>query len=118
MIRRSKSPDVPLNKRSEFLRRTERVLAGSVFSLLILHEMDAVCWKEWRLFGIGDDSIGRMIFISVHLPMVMFLFAAYSSFQKRWAYLFSRGLAVFILIHFLLHVWAYNEGYFTDVFSF
>jgi hypothetical protein len=27
------------------------------FVFLILHEMDAIFWKEWRIFGIKDDFI-------------------------------------------------------------
>lgn len=110
--------DVRLLKRPEFLFRVEKVMTSIFFSLLVLHEMDAVHWKEWRLFGIGDDSIGRMIFIAVHLPMLIFLFIAYSSYRQRWAYMFCRGLAMFLIVHFMLHIWAFSEGYFTDVFSF
>ena len=118
MVRRKESRNVRSDKRPEFLFGAEKVLAGSIFSLLILHEMDAVCWKEWRLFGIGDDSIGRMIFIPVHIPVLLFLFIVHSSCRRRWANIFCRGLAIFLIVHFMLHVWAFSEGYFTDMFSF
>jgi hypothetical protein len=44
--------------------------------LLILHEMDAIYWKEWRIFGIDDDHQGRNGFLLVHIPLFMVLLFA------------------------------------------
>jgi len=80
--------------------------------------MDAVFWNEWRLFGLSSDYPGRFIFITVHFPLIVFLFYIITCLEKRWAYITGRFLALFLIVHLFLHVRVFRDGYFADPFSF
>ena len=91
-----------------------RVSFALAVSLLILHEMDAVYWKEWQLFGLSDDFSGRNIFVLVHLPAYIF-----QSLHKKWAIRVSQIISLFLIVHFVLHLNAFKtENVFTETVSF
>jgi hypothetical protein len=103
---------------ADFLIRFEKMSFCIICALLLLHEMDAVYWNEWRLFGLSSDYPGRVIFIAVHFPLIAFLFYVTTNFEKRWACITGRFLALFLIVHFFLHVRVFRDGYFADPISF
>lgn len=75
-------------------------------SSLLLHEMDAIDKKEWRLLFVlrklPDDGALRW-FIGLHLPLfvgLMVLIAAGPSPTTRWI---EGGIDVFLIVHGGLH---------------
>jgi hypothetical protein len=84
---------------------------------LTLHEMDAVYWKEWRLFGIRDDELGRSIFLSAHVPIFLLIFAALIHVDRRFGRIISLILGSFLIVHFFLHLGAYSQGWFNQPLS-
>jgi hypothetical protein len=88
------------------------------FSLLLLHEMDAIHWKEWRLFGFNEDTRGLQIFVAAHLPLyALFLVSLLkpdTTFGRTTSFVFS----AFLVIHFFLHLKALPLKIFNNLFSF
>lgn len=81
----------------------EKVLLFVNLSLLILHEMDAVYCKEWKMFAFLkklSDSKGRLIFSALHFPLfvLIFLLVEYKFEIIFWV------LNVFLVFHFLVHL--------------
>lgn len=85
--------------------------------LLLLHELDAVFWQEWRLFGLTDDEFGRKLFILVHLPLFVFLLAGLLNLGSRFGKLVSLVLSSFLVVHLFLHASPVGQGRFQGVFS-
>jgi hypothetical protein len=72
--------------------------------LLILHEMDAIHWKEWRiLFGIDDDNKGRHIFLLAHIPFFMILLFALMYSDTPFGQVTSLIVGLFLIAHYFLH---------------
>ena len=74
-------------------------------TFLLIHEMDAVRCKEWRIFpGLSmlDDKWGFRIFIAAHIPLFFFIFLGLSTanFSESLIY----GLNIFFVVHFGLHL--------------
>jgi hypothetical protein len=74
-------------------------------SAIIIHEMDAVRCKEWRIFpGLSflDDNRGFKIFMIAHVPLFYFLFwglmAQSDSSQLNF------GLDICFIVHVGLHL--------------
>lgn len=88
------------------------------FIAVIFHEMDAIFWKEWRLFGISDDLIGRKIFIVAHLPIYLIIILSINALQTLFGRIASLIFSSFLIAHFFLHYNALVESYFNDTFSF
>lgn len=70
-------------------------------SFILMHEMDAIRCKEWRIFpglSLLDDKMGQTIFIFAHVPLffIIFYFLENMAFQK--------GLDIFLIIHCFLHI--------------
>lgn len=77
------------------------------FSLLIVHEMDAVRRHEWRMFyGLSklNDEQAFNIFSLLHVPLLVTvlwgLFAATEMIRDS----FILGLDLFFIIHFFFHI--------------
>lgn len=46
-------------------------------TLMILHEMDAIRCKEWRILpglSLLTDKMGHLVFMVAHIPIFFFLF--------------------------------------------
>jgi TctA family transporter len=81
----------------------EKILLFINLSLLILHEMDAVHCKEWKLFVFLknlSDSKGRIIFSILHLPffLIIFFLIEYQFEIIFWI------LNIFLIFHLLIHL--------------
>jgi len=71
--------------------------------LILLHEIDGVRCKEWRIFpGLSSlrDSIGIKLFIFVHIPLFYWLLIEIQSGNEQ----FILGFDVFLITHFFLHI--------------
>jgi hypothetical protein len=88
------------------------------FILLMLHEMDAVFWKEWRKFGIKNDDIGRNVFVLAHIPIYLFLLTGLFYSDFIYGRIVSILLSVFLIFHFGLHLKFYSQNYFKENISF
>jgi hypothetical protein len=90
------------------------------FSFIIIHEMDAVRCKEWRIFpGLSflDDNLGFKVFIIAHIPLFYFLIWGLMGQTDNDGLI--RGLDIFFIVHigfhllFLLH----KKNEFKDLLS-
>ncbi len=73
-------------------------------TFILMHEMDAVRCREWRIFpGLSalNEKWGFRIFMLAHIPLYFFLFSALIEEQKE---ALIDGLNFFYLIHFGLHL--------------
>jgi hypothetical protein len=90
----------------------EEILLFTNLSLLILHEMDAIHCKEWKLFGFLSklpDSTGRIIFSILHLPLFIIIF-----FLIEYQFeIFFWILNIFLVFHLLIH-WIFNKHKFNN----
>jgi hypothetical protein len=80
-------------------------------SLLLVHELDAVRCREWRIFPLTaflDDTIGMRVFILAHIPL--FAIILFYTSRSLWAGGdgFSLGMALFCVVHAFVH-WAYER---------
>ncbi len=85
-------------------------------SLIMMHEMDAIRCREWRIFpGLSflNDHLGFNVFMLAHVPLYYYVF---SSLQGENKESFMYGFSVFLVIHFGLHVLflMHKKNAFTD----
>lgn len=69
------------------------------------HELDAVKRHEWRVLPLTSflpERIGEQVFIWMHVPLFLAIFALGESES------FRLGLSVFAMIHVALH-WAFRK---------
>lgn len=74
-------------------------------SLMVMHEMDAMRCKEWRIFpglSLLSDSLGQKVFLWAHLPLFTLLFRQLSNPIHAEALIF--GFNHFMIIHLGLHL--------------
>jgi hypothetical protein len=88
------------------------------FIMVALHEMDAIFWHEWRLFGITNDAIGRNAFILAHLPLYCIIILSINTSETLFGKVTSLIFSSFLIAHFFLHYNALAEKYFNAPFSF
>lgn len=87
--------------------------------LLILHEMDAIYWKEWRiLLGTDDDHKGRIVFLLAHIPLLLILLFAMMYTDTTFGQITSLVLGTFLTVHYFLHRKALSQGLFDEKVSF
>lgn len=73
-------------------------------SLIMMHEMDAIRCKEWRIFpGMSflNDHIGFKVFMFAHIPLYFYIFSSLYGEEKKS---FMYGFSVFLVIHLALHL--------------
>lgn len=73
-------------------------------SFLLMHEMDAIRCKEWRIFpglSLLDDSWGYRVFTLAHAPLCAW---ALMELSREDPSRFIRGFDVFFLVHLGLHL--------------
>lgn len=76
-------------------------LLGLAF--ILLHEMDAIRCKEWRIFpGLSflDDKKGFTIFLFAHVPLFYWIIHEVKMENEKFMHYFD----IFLIIHFFLHV--------------
>lgn len=75
------------------------------FSLMLMHEMDAMRCKEWRIFpglSLLSDSLGQNVFIWAHLPLFTILVQQLANPIQTETLIY--GFNHFMIIHFGLHI--------------
>ncbi|MDR2221692.1 MAG: hypothetical protein LBE34_03020 [Flavobacteriaceae bacterium] len=73
-------------------------------TFILMHEMDAIRCKEWRIFpGLSflSESKGKLIFIIVHFPLFLALLIGLQTINIAT---FSFYGNLFMIIHFVLHL--------------
>jgi hypothetical protein len=72
---------------------------------IILHEMDAVRCREWRIFpglSLLPDKTGQLVFMLAHLPVFYWIF--WKLFQQPLNDKFIAGMNIFFIFHLALHL--------------
>lgn len=87
---------------------------------IILHEMDAVRCKEWRIFpglSLLNDNWGFKIFMLAHIPLFYFLF--WGLMGQGESYQLRFGLDIFFIVHVALHLFflKHKRNEFKDLVS-
>lgn len=71
--------------------------------LILLHELDAIRCKEWRIFPILSyfkEKTGMVVFIFAHIPLFYWLLLEIEQQNQN----FIDGFSIFLVIHFFLHL--------------
>ncbi len=74
-------------------------------SLIVMHEMDAVRCREWRIFpglSLLNDKTGYFIFLFAHIPIFFWLF--WYLLNSSDIDTFRTGFNIFLIVHFGLHL--------------
>ncbi len=76
-------------------------------SLLVIHELDAIRRKEWRLFvflkGL-DEELAYQIFALLHLPFLILIFWILTQASVSSQFSFQVIVDIFLIIHLGLHL--------------
>lgn len=86
---------------------THRIILYIGLSLLIVHEMDAIQKKEWRMFPLLSKlkpETGYTLFSVLHIPLFVFIFWALFDLNRGLHNTIIMLLNVFLMIHFSLHL--------------
>ena len=70
----------------------------------MMHEMDAIRCKEWRIFpgmSLLNDNLGFKVFMFAHVPLYYYISSSLDGQHKES---FMYGFSVFLMIHFVLHL--------------
>lgn len=70
-------------------------------SFILMHEMDAIRCKEWRIFpGLSylNDQWGFSVFMFAHIPLFYWVFHSLDNAS------FVTGMSYFLIIHLVLHL--------------
>ncbi len=86
------------------------IMPGHIFfylglSFLIMHEMDAMRCREWRIFpglSLLSGKLGLRIFVFAQIPIFYYIFWRLTADQDTEA--FIKGLDIFMIVHLGLHV--------------
>lgn len=73
------------------------------FAFILMHEMDAIRCKEWRIFpGLSflNDQLGLVIFTFLHIPL---FYVVLFHFQENGES-FRSGFNYFFVVHLFLHL--------------
>jgi len=74
-------------------------------SFILLHEMDAIRCREWRIFpglSLLNERLGFIVFIWAHLPLFYWIFWELSHSHDPDT--FMKGFDIFLMVHLLLHL--------------
>lgn len=89
----------------------EAFVLGIAF--ILVHEMDAIRCREWRIFpglSLLNERIGMTIFILLHIPIFYWL-----AIEIRLGHsTFIMGFDIFLIIHLFLHIlfiWHINNEF-------
>lgn len=73
-------------------------------TFILMHEMDAVRCREWRIFpGLSqlNDKWGFIVFMFAHIPLFFLLFYGLNQADNNGLKL---GLNIFFIIHMVVHL--------------
>lgn len=76
-------------------------LLGLTF--ILMHEMDAIKCKEWRIFpGLSflSDKVGLIVFVFLHIPLVYWILLETQVNNEN----FRIGFDYFLIVHLILHL--------------
>ena len=75
-------------------------------TFIVIHEMDAVRCKEWRMIAglnlIGNRQ-GMILFLLAHIPIYTFIFYWFENLLANQNN-FRTGFNLFLMIHLVLHI--------------
>ena len=92
------------------------------FSLLLLHEMDAIRAKEWKMFAILKDmkeQTGYIVFTLLHLPLYIWVvFSISQIWSGHYAFVYL-ATDIFLITHAILHFFfrRNNANEFSPIYS-
>ena len=84
---------------------SENLLFNFGLTFIIIHEMDAIRCKEWRIFpglNLLGDKWGFIIFIVAHIPLLVILFIALNNSLDNSILIYY--LEIFFIVHLALHI--------------
>ena len=104
------------------LSKVIEILFVFILSLLLLHEMDAIRTKEWKMFAVLKDMAeerASKAFIIAHLPLyfaAIFIMAKGWTTANFWLYCI---VDIFLIGHTILHFCfrKHKDNGFTSMFS-
>ena len=86
--------------------RPETILFLAIIALLLIHEMDAIRAKEWKLFSflrsVTEETAYR-VFVSIHLPLYLAIFYLVFLGGTATGYATKLVIDIFLLAHAILH---------------
>jgi hypothetical protein len=74
-------------------------------SFLMVHEMDAIRCKEWRIYpglSLLSNKAGQLIFVFAHIPL--FFLVLYQIAYNANNQAFIMGFNIFLMVHVVLHL--------------
>lgn len=81
-------------------------------TLILMHEMDAMRYREWRIFPLTSflpDRVGMITFVLLHLPLFYYLFIPEIYTNESFHFSFSIFLIVQLGLHLLFLMHPKNE---------
>jgi hypothetical protein len=82
--------------------------------IFLIHEMDGAYWKEWNMFSITESTMpeekGLTIYLLVHIPIILLLFAGLHYIQSIAGLVISFVLSLYLIFHFTVHMLAKKQG--------
>lgn len=92
-------------------------------SLLILHEMDAIRRKEWKLFIIlknMNEERGYLVFSLLHLPLCLVILYFIMNSGNLYYHIFTLVVNIFLIFHGGIHLLFRNKSgnEFSGVYSY
>jgi hypothetical protein len=76
---------------------------ATTLAALVLHEIDAVRCKEWRIFPLTfwmPERVGRQVFLWAHVPLALLIYY----YATHTPHGFAVFMAYFAPLHFMAHV--------------
>jgi hypothetical protein len=70
-------------------------------TFILLHEMDAIRCKEWRIFPLTsmlEDRLGYIVFLFMHIPLFYCIFFQLNNATFHWYF------DIFLMVHVGLHI--------------
>lgn len=92
------------------------------FSLILLHEMDAIRQQEWKLFiFLKDmrDDVAYCVFTAMHMPLYFTIILLLVDSYGKYYTAISVGLDIFLIFHTVIHFFFRNKinNKFNNMFS-
>ena len=96
----------------------ENILLFTNLGLLLLHEIDAICCKEWKMFVFLNklkNEKAKIIFILLHVPLIIIIFFLIKYRLETFFWIFN----IFLIFHLLLHKIFYKHKFnnFKSIYS-
>ena len=100
----------------------ESILFIVIISLLLVHEMDAIRAKEWKMFIVLKDmeeEAAYKFFVLIHLPLYVVAFYILYDGGIMASYVLKIVIDIFLLVHAIIHYGFRNHSHngFKSIFS-